>query len=70
VVNAAFRIQASTRQTGTDVAIGRGTVELLGGLPGMPDLNEQLLQLKGYDEGVKVWSASFESIRTDVRRSG
>lgn len=64
-VNAAFRIEASTRQINCDVAIGDRTIELLGGEPfAQPYLKEVLVPLKGYDRPAKVWAGSFESLRT------
>lgn len=63
-VNAAFRIEACTRQIGCDVAIGEGTVGLLGGISLVkPYLNDHVVQLKGYDQPANVWAGSFEDLR-------
>ncbi len=66
-VNAAFRIEASTRQIGCDVAIGEGTVGTLGGKSFVtPYLNEHVVQLKGYDQPARVWAGSFEDVQNLV----
>lgn len=60
VVNAAFRIEASTRRIGSDFAIGPHSVELLGGPSRVnPHLREQSVEMKGYEDPVRVWAGSF-----------
>jgi len=62
-VNAAFRIEAGTREIGTDIAIGQTTAELLGGASLMKlSFQEHLLKMKGYDEPTTVWAGSFEDL--------
>jgi adenylate cyclase len=64
-VNAAFRIESGTRQLGLDIAIGYGTVELLGkDAPIKQHFQNHLLQLKGYDRPTGVWAGTFEDLRT------
>ena len=67
VVNAAFRIEASTRQIGCDVAIGARTIELLAAsdLAGQ-FLRERTVTLKGYAEPAIVRAGSFADIRNLV----
>jgi len=63
-VNAGFRIEASTRQIGSDVAVGRYTVNLLGGPSSViPYLRDHAVDMKGYDEPVEVWAGSFADVR-------
>lgn len=63
-VNAAFRIEAGTRQVGSDVAMGSHCVKLLGGESCVsPYLREYFLELKGYADRVPVWAGSFENAR-------
>lgn len=63
-VNAAFRIEAGTREIGCDVAIGQKTAELLGGVPFMRrSFQDRLLEMKGYDKPATVWAGSFEDLR-------
>src|ERR1700733_9204420 len=63
-VNAAFRIESSTRQIGCDTAIGERTVELLGGRSFVqPYLSDRLVTLKGYDQPAQVWAGSFDDLR-------
>jgi adenylate cyclase len=64
VVNAAFRIEAGTRRIGTDFAIGRHAVSLLGGDTRVNmHLREHSLELKGYEKPVPVWAGTFEDVR-------
>jgi len=63
-VNAAFRIEAGTREIGCDVAIGQRSAELLGGAPFMRRaFQDHLLRMKGYDTPATVWAGSFEDLR-------
>ncbi len=63
-VNAAFRIESSTRYIDCDIAIGETSVELLGGKSFVqPYLNDRIVSLKGYDEPARVWAGSFEDLR-------
>jgi len=63
-VNAAFRIESSTRQINCDLAIGEKTIELLGGRSFVqPYLTDRLVTLKGYDQQAQVWAGSFEDLR-------
>jgi adenylate cyclase len=63
-VNAAFRIESSTRQIGLDVALGHRTAELLGkDLVVSRYFRDHLLHLKGYDIPQGVWAGSFEDLR-------
>jgi adenylate cyclase len=63
-VNAAFRIEAVTREIGTDVAIGQRSAELLGGdLFMRRSFQDHLLTMKGYDRPASVWAGSFDDLR-------
>lgn len=63
-VNAAFRIESSTRQIDCDLAIGESTIELLGGKSFVqPYLSDRLVTLKGYDQPAKIWAGSFDDLR-------
>jgi adenylate cyclase len=69
VVNAAFRIEASTRQIGSDVAIGDHTAEILGGPSRVNSyLLEHSILLKGYSQPMRIWSGSFANLR-ELHRS-
>lgn len=64
VVNAAFRIEASTREIGSDLAIGQETVRLLGGASSVdPYLREHSIQLKGYNRPARIWAGSYTNMR-------
>jgi adenylate cyclase len=60
VVNAAFRIESSTRQMGCDLAIGRATWEALGSPAEC--FQERLVELKGYERATRVWAGSFQAV--------
>lgn len=63
-VNAAFRIEAGTREIGTDIAIGQRSAELLGGQSFMRrSFQNHLLKMKGYEAPAPVWAGSFEDLR-------
>jgi hypothetical protein len=63
-VNAAFRIETTTREIAADVSIGQATAELLGGASFLkPSFQDHLLNLKGYDKPATVWAGSFEDLR-------
>jgi adenylate cyclase len=63
-VNAAFRIEAVTREIGADVAIGQRSAELLGGdLFMRRSFQDHLLTMKGYDRPASVWAGSFDDLR-------
>ena len=63
-VNAAFRIEAGTREIGSDVAIGQRTAEILGGASLMRrSFQDHLLKMKGYDAPATVWAGSFQDLR-------
>jgi len=70
-VNAAFRIEASTRHIECDVALGASTVEFLGGTSVVqPFLQDRMVALKGYDQQAKVWAGSFADLRNLVASQG
>jgi adenylate cyclase len=69
VVNAAFRMEASTRRIGTDFAMGPHSVHLLGGASCISShLREHSVEMKGYRDPVRVWAGSFADARA-VRES-
>jgi len=61
-VNAAFRLEAATKQIGLGVALGERTFGELA-LP-MPDcpFSRRTVELKGYDGPSTAWGISFESL--------
>ncbi len=63
-MNAAFRIEATTRQIDADLAIGQETYNALCtmGDPS-PFFLSNNVQLKGYDTPVTVWSSALDSVR-------
>ena len=62
-VNAAFRIEASTRETGVDLALGETTCSYIRNRQDAEQYFEQrTVQLKGYDQPATVWATSFDRI--------
>ena len=60
-VNSAFRLEASTKTIGCNVALGDGAFQALGCGAGVPFQCREV-QLKGYDTASTVWSISFEEL--------
>ena len=62
-VNAAFRLESSTKQIGRDVALGEATYEYLVGLGVSPDSFKQYtVNLKGYDSSTLTYACSFADL--------
>jgi adenylate cyclase len=60
-VNAAFRLEAATKQIGLGVALGERTFADLGLAPGSP-FSRREVELKGYEGASTAWGISFESL--------
>jgi adenylate cyclase len=60
-VNAAFRLEAATKQIGLGVALGERTFAELGLDAGSPFARREV-ELKGYDGPSTAWGISFESL--------
>jgi len=60
-VNAAFRLEAATKQMGLGVALGERTFAELGLDPDSPFTRREV-ELKGYDGPSTAWGISFESL--------
>ena len=58
-VNAAFRLEAATKQLGLGVALGERTFEELR-LPKATPFLRRVVELKGYDAPSTAWAVSFE----------
>jgi adenylate cyclase len=62
-VNAAFRIESSTKEIGLDVAIGQQTYDLLRKTSNPdPFFVARTVSLKGYEQPRPVWAASFGDV--------
>lgn len=62
-VNAAFRLESSTKQIGLDVALGEATYEYLIGLGANPEVFKQYtVHLKGYDTPTLTYAGSFADL--------
>jgi adenylate cyclase len=60
-VNAAFRLEAATKQLGLGVALGERTFEELRLAEAEPFLRREV-ELKGYDAPSTAWAVSFEAL--------
>jgi adenylate cyclase len=67
-VNAAFRLEAATKQMGMGVALGERTFAELGLAPECP-FSRRDVELKGYEGTSTAWGASFESLSEFLRTS-
>lgn len=63
-VNGAFRLESSTKQIKTDVALGETTYGLIANLihGDLSIFHHHLLRLKGYDSPILSYSCSFKSL--------
>jgi adenylate cyclase len=62
-VNAGFRLETATKNSGFDVALGRTTVECLNGSGALgKHFEKQAVELKGYDHEVEAWFTSFAKL--------
>lgn len=63
-VNAAFRLESCTKNSGFDVAMGRLSFECLSGASNIgKHFEKRLLELKGYEERAEVWLTSYGKLR-------
>jgi adenylate cyclase len=65
-VNAAFRLEAATKQTGLGLALGDRTFQELGLPPNCPFARRDVV-LKGYEGQSTAWATSFESLQEFLR---
>lgn len=65
-VNAAFRLEACTKQLGLDVALGQRTFEELALPAGSPFMRREV-ELKGYESPCNAWATSFEKLYEFLR---
>lgn len=64
-VNAAFRLESSTKQIGKDVALGETTYQYLSTAMANPELFKQYtVNLKGYDVPTLTYAGSFADLDT------
>lgn len=69
-VNAAFRIEAATKEIGLGVALGNATYEALPkGASPERYFRPQAVMLKGYETPNRIWAASFESLSEFLAQS-
>lgn len=69
-VNAAFRLESSTKQIGMDVALGETTYQYLAGAIANPNLFKQYtVSLKGYDTPTVTYAGSFTDLDTFLKLS-
>jgi adenylate cyclase len=68
-VNAAFRLEAATKQIGLGVALGERTFLELGLAEGSP-FTRRGVELKGYEGPSAAWGTSFESLDEFLRTQG
>ncbi len=68
-VNAAFRLEAATKQIGIAVALGERAYTEIGITGPSPFLRRQV-DLKGYDAPGTAWAISFDGLREFINRFG
>ncbi len=69
-VNAAFRLESSTKQIGLDISLGESTYQYLAELETQPTLFKQYsVKLKGYDNPTLTHACSFDALDTFLQTS-
>lgn len=68
-VNAAFRLEAATKEIGFGVALGERTFEELR-VPGGGPFSRREIALKGYDALTTTWAISFEELQRYLNGRG
>lgn len=63
-VNLAFRLESSTKELATDLALGDAAYQALS--PPRPPFAPRDVRLKGYDAPARAWTISFEDLRRSV----
>ena len=63
-VNAAFRLESSTKQIGMDIALGETTHKYLSQLNSNPTFKQFTVNLKGYDEPMTTYASTFADLKT------
>jgi adenylate cyclase len=62
-VNAAFRLESTTKNSGYDVALGRQTFTCLNGAPDAEKyFDRRMVDLKGYEEPVEAWLTTYSKL--------
>ncbi|NJN57322.1 MAG: adenylate/guanylate cyclase domain-containing protein [Leptolyngbyaceae cyanobacterium SL_5_9] len=70
-VNAAFRLESSTKQIGMDVALGETTYKYLEASGANPKLFRQYtVSMKGYDSPTLTYAGSFADLNTFLQAAG
>lgn len=70
-VNAAFRLESSTKQIGMDVALGETTYKYLEASGANPKLFRQYtVSMKGYDSPTLTYAGSFADLNTFLQLAG
>jgi adenylate cyclase len=62
-VNAAFRLESSTKQIGMDIALGETTYKYLSQLSPEPIFQQYTVNLKGYDEPILTYGSTFDDLK-------
>ncbi len=68
-VNAAFRLESATKETGVDLLLGNETFESLNQIaPAKQFFKPFSVRLKGYEQPVSAWGATFAELETFVQK--
>ncbi|NJK37676.1 MAG: adenylate/guanylate cyclase domain-containing protein [Oscillatoriales cyanobacterium RM2_1_1] len=68
-VNAAFRLESSTKQLGVDVALGEATYKYLSRLKPEKNFDQYRVNLKGYDIPTLTYTTTFESLKIFLEKT-
>ncbi len=68
-VNAAFRLESSTKQIGMDIALGETTHKYFSQLSPDPAFKQYTVNLKGYDEPMLTYASTFTDLKTFLNKT-
>lgn len=68
-VNAAFRLEAATKEIGLGIALGERTFDELK-MPANSPFERRQVSLKGYESPTTTWATSFEALRRYLSQRG
>ncbi len=69
-VNAAFRLESSTKEIGMDIALGQATYKYISEIGGENAFKQYKVKLKGYDSRTITYASTFENLNAFLEKKG
>ncbi|NEP47161.1 MAG: adenylate/guanylate cyclase domain-containing protein, partial [Okeania sp. SIO2H7] len=67
-VNAAFRLESSTKEIGMDIAVGQATYKYVSQVGVVDAFKQYKVKLKGYDTPTITYASTFENLNTFLNK--